>query len=296
MTAKDIFRGAITALITPFHEDGSIDEQAYQDFITWQINEGVHGLVTCGTTGESPTLDHKNHNRVVELGVEAAGGKVPVMAGAGSNCTDESIALAKHAQKAGADAILIATPYYNKPCQEGIYQHFKAINNAVDVPIYIYNIPGRSVVDIADKTIARIATLENVVGIKDSTGDLARCSSLRQYVDDSFNQISGEDGTAIGFNAQGGNGVITVTANVAPKLVAQAQEFSLNGDYKSALALHDKLTPLHQAMFCAPNPTPAKFALKLMNKCNDQVRLPLVRINSDAQKQVEQALIKLGLI
>jgi 4-hydroxy-tetrahydrodipicolinate synthase len=290
-----MFKGAITALVTPF-KGGQVDEDSYGDLIDWQIEEGIHGLVTCGTTGESPTLDHETHNRVVELCVEAAGGRVPVMAGAGSNCTDESVTLAKHAKMVGADAVLVATPYYNKPNQEGIYQHFKAIHDAVNIPIYIYNIPGRSVVDICDETIARIAALPRVVGIKDATGNLARVSSLRMHVPHDFIQISGEDGTALAFNSQGGVGVISVSSNVAPKLVAKVQDLSLQGKYKDALELHDKLMPLHVAMFCDSSPGPVKYALSLLDKCKPDVRLPLVTPAKDKQSIIRQAMEKAGLL
>lgn len=290
-----MFKGAITALVTPF-KGNKVDEAAYKALIDWQIAEGIHGLVTCGTTGESPTLDHDTHNLVVELCVNAAAGKVPVMAGAGSNCTEESVALAHHAKKVGADAILVATPYYNKPNQEGIYQHFKAIHDAVDIPIYIYNIPGRSVVDISDETITRIAQFKRVVGIKDATGNVARCSTLRMHLNQHFIQISGEDGTALAFNAQGGQGVISVTSNVAPKLVAQCQNDWFNGQYAEALALHDRLMPLHVAMFCDSSPGPAKYALSLLGKCAPDVRLPLVKPASDKEAIIRQAMIRSGIL
>lgn len=290
-----MFKGAITALVTPF-KGGKVDQDNYGDLVDWQIEQGIHGLVACGTTGESPTLDHAAHNRVIEVCVEAAGGRVPVMAGAGTNCTEESILLAKHAKRVGADALLIATPYYNKPNQEGIYQHFKAIHDAVNLPIYVYNIPGRSVVDIQDETIARIAELEHVVGIKDATGNLARVSSLRMHLKKEFIQLSGEDGTALAFNAQGGVGVISVTSNVAPKLVAKVQTLSLEGKYGEALALHDKLMPLHTAMFCDSSPSPAKYALSLLGKCSPEVKLPLVSLAKDKQEVVRLAMQKAGLL
>ncbi len=290
-----MFHGAITALVTPFLHD-KFDESAYAQIIKWQIEQGIDGLVTCGTTGESPTLDHDLHNYVVESCVKAAKGKVPVMAGAGSNCTKEAIRLCEHAKKVGADAVLIATPYYNKPNQEGIFQHFKAINDSVDIPIYIYNIPGRSVVDICDETIVRIANLKNVVGLKDATGNLARVSTLRMHDLKDFIQLSGEDGTAVAFNSQGGEGVISVTSNVAPKAVALVQKYLKDGDYKNALELHDKLMPLHVAMFCDASPAPAKYALSLLNKCTFDVRLPLVSLNPEKQKIVKDAMIRSGIL
>ena len=291
-----MFTGAITALITPF-KNGKIDEKAYQDFIQWQIDEGIHGLVACGTTGESPTLSHDEHNRVVDLCLEVAKGKVPVMAGAGSNSTLEAISLAKHAKKAGAEAILVATPYYNKPNQEGLYQHYKAINDAVDIDIILYNIPGRSVIDMSDETTARLAKLSNIVGIKDATGDLSRVSSLRLALEgQDFYQLSGDDGTAISFNAQGGVGCISVTSNIAPKLVSQAQEFSLKGDYKSALEIHDSLMQLHIAMFTDSSPAPAKYAANLLNLCDNELRLPLVKASEGSSNKVKTAMEKLNLL
>lgn len=293
---KNMFKGAITALVTPFLANHKVDEDRYGDLIDWQISEGIHGLVTCGTTGESPTLDHDTHNRVVALCVEAAGGRVPVMAGAGSNCTDESVMLARHAKMVGADALLVATPYYNKPNQEGIYQHFKAIHDAVDLPLFIYNIPGRSVVDISDETIARIAALDHVVGIKDATGNLARVSTLRmQHIAKDFIQLSGEDATALAFNAQGGTGVISVTSNVAPKLVAEVQNLWEKGKNAEALSLHDRLMPLHVAMFCDASPGPVKYALSLLDKCLPNVRLPLVMPGAEKQQVIKQAMGAAGL-
>lgn len=290
-----MFKGAITALITPF-KDGQVDEQAYQDFIEWQISEGIHGLVPCGTTGESPTLDHDEHNRVVTLCVEAAKGRVPVIAGAGSNSTDEAIMMAKHAKEVGADGVLVATPYYNKPTPAGVMAHYKAIHDVVDLPMVLYNIPGRSVIDMTDATIAELAKLPNVVGNKDATGDLARVSTLRQLVDDSFCQISGEDLTAVAFNAQGGVGCISVTSNIAPKQVAEVQAKCLEGDFITALKLHDALVPVHQAMFCETSPGPAKYAASLKKLCRDELRLPLVHPTTDHQALIEDRLDKAGLL
>lgn len=291
-----MFKGIFTALITPF-KDGKIDEQSYQDLVEWQIQEGVHGLVPVGTTGESPTLSYDEHNRVVEICVEAAAGKVPVIAGAGANNTEEAVMFTRHAKKAGADAVLHATPYYNKPTAEGVYQHFKAINDAADIPIILYNIPGRSVIDVCDHGTAKMAReLKNLVGIKDATGDLARVSTLRQLVDDDFCLLSGEDMTAIGFNAQGGVGCISVTSNVAPGQCAAMQEATLNNDFRKALEIHDELVPLHGAMFCETSPGPVKYALSLMGKCAPEIRLPLVLPTQDNQEKIRTALKQSDLI
>lgn len=290
-----MFHGAITALITPF-KNGKIDELAFQDLIEWQINQGIHGLVPCGTTGESPTLSTKEHNHIIELCVEASIRRVPVIAGTGSNSTDEAIKLTQHAKKAGADAALICTPYYNKPNQEGLYQHFKAIHDNCDIPIVLYNIPGRSVVDMADETIAKLALLPNIVGLKDATGNLARVSSLRDKISSKFCLLSGEDITQIGFNAQGGHGVISVTSNVLPKFVANIQNLWERERFKSALELHDKLVPIHQAMFASPSPGPAKYALSLLGKCKPDVRMPLTEPDEATKKSIETGLKDLHLI
>jgi 4-hydroxy-tetrahydrodipicolinate synthase len=291
-----MFKGAITALITPF-KDGKVDAQKFADFIEWQIKEGIHGLVPCGTTGESPTLTHERHNEVIDICVEVTKGRVPVIAGAGSNSTSEAISLAQHAQKAKADAILVATPYYNKPNQEGLYQHFKAIHDAADINIILYNIPGRSVIDMTDETIARLAQLERVVGLKDATGDLARVGSLINKLDGKeFCLLSGEDATAVGFNAQGGNGVISVSSNVAPAKVAQVQELCLEGKYIEATKLQNKLIQLHTAMFCDSSPAPAKYAASLMGLCDNELRLPLIPLLEEKRPQVEKAIKDLGLI
>ncbi len=292
-----MFKGAITALITPF-KDGKVDEKAYQAFIEWQINEGIHGLVPCGTTGESPTLTHEEHNRVIELCVEVAKGRVPVIAGTGSNSTEEAVALSVHAEKCGADAVLVAAPYYNKPNQEGLFQHYKAINDAINIPIITYNIPGRSVVDIADETTVRMVhELKNIVGIKDATGNLVRVSTLRMKLEGrGFCQLSGDDGTAIAFNSQGGVGCISVTSNIAPKMVAGVQNLWFAGKAKEALELHDKLMPLHVAMFCDTSPGPAKYAASLLNLCAPDVRLPIVAPAEDKKVQVKKAMREVGII
>lgn len=288
-----MFSGIYTALITPF-KDGKIDEKAFQSFIEWQIGEGVHGLVPCGTTGESPTLTYEEHNRLVSLCVEAAAGRVKVLAGTGANSTEEAIMLTAHAKKAGADGALIVAPYYNKPTQEGIYQHYKTVAEAVDIPIVLYNVPGRTVIDIKNETIERLAQLPNIIGIKDATGDLARVSTLRAMVGEDFQQISGEDMTAVAFNAQGGIGCISVTANVAPKLCAEVQNLTTEGDFVAALAIHDRLVPLHDAMFLETSPGPVKYAVSLLGRCHPEVRLPLVQPSGTTKTLVKKALSALS--
>lgn len=287
--------GSIPALITPFR-NGIVDEQAFQALVARQIAEGTHGLVPCGTTGESVTLTTKEHVRVVEMCVEAAARKVPVIAGAGSNNTAHAIELAEHAKRAGADAVLVVAPYYNKPSQDGMFAHFKAINDAVDIPIYLYNVPGRTVVDILPETVGRLAQLKNVVGIKDASNDLGRIAKHRALAGENFNQLSGDDPNAIGFNAHGGRGCISVTANVAPKLCAQLQEATLQGAYDTARAIEDKLWPLHKAMFCEPSPAPAKYACSLLGLCTDEVRLPITPCSDAAKAQVRSAMTHAGLI
>lgn len=290
-----MFHGSIVALLTPF-KGGKVDEKAFQSFVEWQVAQGTHGLVPCGTTGESPTLSHEEHNRVVELCIEAAGGKVPVMAGSGSNSTDEAIALTRHARQAGAQAALVVTPYYNKPSQEGLYQHFKAIHDAADLPIFIYNIPGRSVVDMSVATMARLAKLPNIVGVKDATADLSRPSRLLQEVGPDFIQLSGEDATALAFNAQGGVGCISVTANIAPALCSAMQAAWAKGDLKEAFRLRDVLSPLHDSMFVETSPAPVKFAASLLGLGTDEVRLPLVPASDTARAAVRAAMTKAGLL
>lgn len=291
-----MFKGIYTALITPF-KDGKVDEKAFQSFVEWQIEQGVHGLVPCGTTGESPTLTHEEHNRVIDLCVEVARGRVKVIAGTGSNSTDEAIMTTRHAKKAGADGALIVAPYYNKPTQEGLYQHFKAIANAVDIPIVLYNVPGRTVVDIKDDTIARLAELSNIVGLKDATGDLARVYTLRQKLAGKpFAMLSGEDMTAVSFNATGGQGCISVSSNIAPKACAAVQEACLAGDFARAHQLNEALAPLHDAMFCETSPGPVKFAAARMGKCDPSLRLPLVEPAQASKERVEKVLLSLRLI
>ncbi len=272
MTVKTSFKGSFTALVTPFN-NGSLDEKAFRSLVDWQIDEGTHGLVPVGTTGESPTLSHAEHNQVVEWCIDQAKGRVPVIAGTGSNSTREAIELSQHAEKAGADAVLVVTPYYNKPTQEGLYQHFKAINDAIGIPIIIYNIPARSVIDMSVDTMTRLFELKNIAGVKDATANVLRVSQQRAAMGEGFNQLSGEDGTCIGFMAHGGHGCISVTSNVAPRLCSEFQEACLKGDYAAALKLQDKLLPLHIALFIETNPAPAKYALSVLGKCAETVRL-----------------------
>ena len=290
-----MFKGSITALITPFR-DGKVDEKAFQDLVAWQISEGTHAVVPCGTTGESPTLSHDEHHRVVELCVEAAKGKVPVIAGTGSNSTDEAIALTLHAKKAGADAALVVAPYYNKPTQEGLFRHYEAIATAVDIPIIVYNIPGRSVVDIGIETFQRLAALPNIVGVKDATGDLTRPLRARVALGPKFCQLSGDDAVAVAFNAQGGVGCISVTSNIAPKLCAQMQNAWAAGDLKACAALNEKLMPLHDALFCETSPAPVKYAASLLGKALPDVRLPLVPASPAARQKVEAAMKAAGIL
>src|SRR5579864_4852840 len=266
MPAKTNFRGSFTALVTPF-KNGSLDEAAFRSLVGWQIAEGTHGLVPVGTTGESPTLSHDEHKRVVEWCIDEAAGRVPVIAGAGSNSTKEAIELAEHAEKAGADAVLVVTPYYNKPTQEGMYQHFKAINDAIGIPIIIYNIPPRSVIDMSVDTMTRLFELKNIAGVKDATASMVRVSQQRAAMGEDFNQLSGEDALALGYMAHGGHGCISVTANVAPRLCAEFQACCLKGDFAGALQYQDKLMPLHIALFIESNPAPVKYALSVIGKC-----------------------------
>lgn len=291
-----MFRGSIPALITPF-KDGALDEKRFQDFVDWQIKEGSHGLVPVGTTGESPTLSHDEHKRVVELCIETAHGRVPVIAGAGSNNTREAIDLAQHAEKAGADAVLVVTPYYNKPNQAGLKAHYKAIDDAIGIPIIIYNIPGRSVIDMTPETMADLyKDCKNVVGVKDATANLATASRQRHLCGPDFVQLSGEDITALAFNAHGGVGCISVTANIAPRLCSQFQDACTAGDYAKALEIQDKLAPLHRAIFIEPNPTGAKYALSLLGKIEEELRLPLVPISDATRQEIRDAMIHAGLI
>jgi 4-hydroxy-tetrahydrodipicolinate synthase len=280
MAAKTKFRGSFTALVTPF-KNGAVDEKAFRELVDWQIAEGTNGLVPVGTTGESPTLSHDEHKEVVEWCVEQVRGRVPVVAGAGSNSTAEAVELAQHAEGAGADAVLIVTPYYNKPTQEGLYHHFKAINDAIGIPIIIYNIPSRSVVDMSVDTMKRLYELKNIAGVKDATANMTRVSAQR---------------AALGFMAHGGHGCISVTSNVAPRLCAEFQAACLKGDFAAALKLQDKLAPLHINLFVETSPAPIKYALSLIGKCANALRLPMVPASEKAQTAVREAMVHAGLI
>lgn len=294
MSANGI-RGSIPALLTPF-KDGKVDADGFKRFVDWQISEGSSGLVPCGTTGEATTLSHEEHEQVIELCVAATRKRVPVIAGAGSNSTDEAIGLTRFAKQAGADATLHATGYYNKPTQEGLYLHFKAISDAVDLPIIVYNVPVRTIVDIQPATFARIAALKNVIGIKDATASVTRQSQLRQLLGDKFIALSGEDSSALGYNAHGGHGCISVTANVAPKLCAEFQATCAKGDFTTALAMHDRLMPLHDHLFIETNPAPVKYAAwRLGIIGSPECRLPLAPLSDASRKAVDDALAKVGL-
>ena len=289
------FKGSATALVTPF-KDGAVDEHAFRAFVDWQIGEGSHGLVPCGTTGESPTLTHDEHMHVVDLCIRETRGRVPVIAGAGSNNTAEAVALARHAEQAGADAVLVVTPYYNKPSQEGLYRHFKAVNDAIGIPIIIYNIPPRSVIDMSVETMQRLYELTNIIGVKDATANLARVSLQRHAMGPDFVQLSGEDMTALAYMAAGGHGCISVTSNVAPRLCADMQRAAIEGDYRRALVLQDKLVPLHGALFVEPNPAGSKCGLSLLGRMSDEVRLPMVSATPPARALIRQAMAYAGLI
>ncbi len=289
------FKGSMTALITPFRE-GRVDEEKFCALIDHQIAAGTHGLVPCGTTGESPTLSHEEHRRVVELCVKQAAGRIPVIAGAGSNSTAEAVAFTRHAEKTGADAVLIVTPYYNKPSQDGLYAHFQAVNDATNLPIIIYNIPGRSIVDMSVETMRRLRALPHIAGVKDATGDMARVSEQRLACGEDFRQLSGEDGSTLGFMAHGGHGCISVSANVAPAACAAFQNACLAGDYAEALRWQDKLMPLHKALFTAPSPSPVKYAASLLNLAGEEVRLPLLPLDEAARLRVRRALVHAGLL
>ncbi len=290
-----MFSGSICALITPFR-DGAVDEKAYGEIIDWHIEQGTDGVVPCGTTGESPTLSHAEHMRVTEICIGAVEGRIPVIAGTGSNSTEEAISLTRHAKESGADAALVVTPYYNKPTQEGLYRHFKAINDAVDLPVIIYNIPARSVVDMTIDTMARLAKLPNIVGVKDATNDVSRATRQRIAIGRDFCQLSGEDGTQIGFLAQGGQGCISVTANVAPKEMAEFHDAWNDGDIDRAQAINDRLMPLHEALFCETSPGPVKYAASLLGKCSPELRLPMCEISAASKQRVEGAMRSAGIL
>ena len=290
------FRGSFPALITPM-KDGKVDEAAFRKFVAWQIKEGTNGLVPVGTTGESPTLSPAEHKRVIEICIEVAAGKVPVIAGTGSNNTAEAIEYTVHAKKAGADAALVVVPYYNRPTQDGMYAHFRAVAESADIPIFIYNVPGRTVANISVETIARLAKdVPNIVGLKDASADLTRPSLQRLASGEKFIQLSGEDGTALGFNAHGGVGCISVTANVAPRLCAEFQAATLKGDYAAALTLQDRLMPLHHAMFVESSPGPAKYGVSLLGHCLPDARLPLIPVVESTKKAVRAAMVHAGLL
>ncbi len=289
-----MFNGSICALITPFR-DGDVDEKAFGELVNWQIDEGTHGLVPVGTTGESPTLSHDEHKRVVEICIDVADKRVPVIAGAGSNSTAEAVELVEHAKQAGADAALVVTPYYNKPTPEGLFRHFEAIDR-VGIPILIYNIPGRSVIDMTTETMARCAELENIIGVKDATAAVGRATEQRLACGKDFCQLSGEDVTQMGFLAQGGVGCISVTANVAPKLMSEMHEAWQAGKVVDAQRINELLTPLHTDLFCEANPGPAKYAVSLLGKCSEELRLPLVPIMEESRSKVERAMRHAGLL
>jgi 4-hydroxy-tetrahydrodipicolinate synthase len=290
-----MFKGSFTALITPFR-DGEVDEECFRALVERQIAEGTHGLIPCGTTGESPTLNHEEHRRVTEICIEATRGRVPVIAGAGSNSTREAIELTCHAREAGAAAALIVTPYYNKPTQEGLYRHFRAIHDAADLPIFIYNIPGRCVVDMSLETLRRLAGLPNIVGLKDATGDLDRPLETRIEVGPEFIQFSGEDGTALAFLVQGGHGCISVTANLAPRACAEMHEAWQAGEFARAMAIQERLMPLHKALFAETSPVPVKHAASLLGLCRDEVRLPLCGAAETTRQRLRSALERTGLL
>jgi 4-hydroxy-tetrahydrodipicolinate synthase len=295
MASRARFQGSYTALVTPF-KNGSVDEAAFRELVSWQIDEGVHGLVPVGTTGESPTLSHDEHRKVVEWCVDEAKGRVPVIAGAGSNSTREAVDLAVHAEKAGADAVLVVTPYYNKPTQEGMYHHYKAVNDAIGIPIIVYNIPSRSVVDLSVETMTRLFELKNIAGVKDATANVARVSLQRRAMGPDFIQLSGEDMTALAFMAAGGHGCISVSANVAPKLCASLMSAVLSGDYAAGLKIQDRLVPLHDAIFKEPGVAGAKHGLKLLGRLDEIVRLPLMPVTPATGKIIRDAMVHAGLL
>lgn len=295
MGKKASFRGSITALVTPFRS-GEFDEPAFRALVDWQIENGTHGLVPVGTTGESPTLSHAEHHQVVRACIAEARGRVPVIAGAGSNNTHEAVELARFAESAGADGLLVVTPYYNKPSQEGLYRHFKAVNDAVGIPIVIYNIPPRSVVDMSVDTMKRLFELKNIVGVKDATGNLARVSTQRDAMGPDFIQLSGEDMTALAYNACGGHGCISVVSNVAPALCAKLQEATLANDYPEAMKIQDRLIPLHAAIFLEPGLSGAKCGLTLLGRGNEEVRLPLLPVTAPAKAAIKKAMVYAGLL
>jgi len=290
-----MFKGSFVALITPFR-DGAVDESAFQEHVAWQLGQGTHGLVPIGTTGECPALEHDEQERLIALCVEVAKGRAPVIPGTGFNSTTHTIAATRAAKAAGADAALIVCPYYNKPTQEGLYQHFKAVHDAVDIPIVIYNIPGRSAVDMSNATMARLAKLPNIVGVKDATNDLARPLRMRVEIDGGFSLLSGEDATAVAYLAQGGDGCISVTANVAPQLCSEMHEAWQKGDFATVRRINERLIPLHDALFAETSPAPVKYAASLLGRCTAEVRLPLCQPMPATKERVEGAMRGAGLI
>ena len=289
------FRGSITALITPF-ANGRVDDDAFERLIDWQIAEGTHGLVPVGTTGESPTLDYDEHMHVIELAIKTARGRVPVIAGTGSNSTQEAVEMSRHAERLGADAVLIVTPYYNKPTQEGLYQHYKAIDDALSIPIVIYNIPGRSVIDMKVETMARLYELKNIAGVKDALADMNRASQQRLAMGPEFVLLTGDDASALGFMAHGGHGCISVASNIAPRLCADFQNACLAGDFAKARHIHEQLMPLHDVMFIEANPGPVKHIASRLGLCGAEMRLPLVPPSEGARKTIDAALVATGLL
>ena len=293
-----MFKGSNVALVTPFKND-KLDEESYLKLINFHLENGTNGLVPAGTTGESPTLSHEEHEKVIELCITEANGKIPVIAGTGSNSTEEAVALTKHAEKAGADGALVVTPYYNKPTQEGLYHHYKAINDSTSLPIVIYNIPSRCVIDMSVDTMARLFELKNIVGVKDATGDLNRLDQTIKKLGPEFIQLTGEDGLAFEFNKRGGVGIISVTANIAPKLCSDFQRYSkskTDNETKEAERIDQLLQPLHKSLFIESNPAPVKYAAKLLGLCGDKVRLPLVQVTDDTKEQVRKSLISANLL
>ena len=293
-----MFKGSNVALITPF-KNNKLDVDNYIELIHFHIKNGTNGLVPTGTTGEAPTLSHEEHEKVIELCINETKGKIPVIAGTGSNSTEEAISLTKHAEKAGADAVLVVTPYYNKPTQEGLYQHYKAINDSCGIPLIIYNIPSRSVIDMTVDTMAKLFELKNIAGVKDATGILDRVNQQKEKMGNEFIQLTGEDGNALEFNKRGGIGCISVTANIAPKLCSDFQKFSLsknNNEIKEAERINDLLQPVHNSLFIESNPSPVKYAAKLLNLCSDEVRLPLVKVTNSTKEAIKNALVSAKLI
>lgn len=290
-----MFKGSFTALITPF-KDGKFDETSFRSLIDFQLKSGTHGLVPTGTTGESPTLSHEEHIRIVEVCIEQANKKAPVIAGTGSNSTEEAIYLTKHAEKAGADAALVVTPYYNKPSQEGLLQHFTKIANSVDIPIVIYNIPGRSIVDMSNETMSKLFEVKNIVGVKDATGDIPRVYFTRSEVGNEYNMLSGDDSTTLAFMTYGGHGAISVTSNVAPKLCSDFHSLCMDKNFYEASLINDKLMPLHRALFLESSPGPVKYAASKLDLCSEEVRLPVTKINNDTKKIIDNALRHASLI